>query len=324
MSPLATLFVVVVALYLVECLLIVPEDALVLVEGRRGVWRVAGRAFALGALRKRIVLLSPFAPHVAVLVVPAWSMARALVGSRDAGVRSRAESIERALDDATSGERLRSRIATMRASTARVRWLSVLLFVHLFVLWPALVYWLGLGAIWPAILTELVFLQLLICWSYVRARRALAADGGQSTSVVIFALSPPAAARAMTALTRDVASDVHPVSAALHLCRAEDALEVAARARRATRFGPDAEHATPEAKWFATQWARRLDAMLEETVGVAAVPNAPTHDGESQSYCPRCWTQYTASSGTCAECRDIALASFATNPVTTSTTTKRA
>jgi hypothetical protein len=324
MSPLATLFVVVVALYLLECVLIVSEDALVLVEVRGGAWRIERRAFALGALRKRIVLLSPFAPQAAVLVVPEWRMARALVGLRDAAVRARAELIERALEDATSGERLRSRIATMRARTVRVRWLSVLLFVHLFAVWPALVYGLGIGAIWPAILTELVVLQFLICWSYVRARRALAAEGGQSTSVVIFALSPPAAARAMTALTRDLARDVHPVSAALHLCRADDALTVAAHARRAARFGRDAEHATPEAKWLAAQWERRLDALLEETVGLASVPNAPTHDGESQSYCPRCWTQYAASSGTCAECSGVSLVSFAPTTVMASASTNRA
>ena len=324
MSPLATLFVAVAALYLVECLLIVPDDALVLVEGRRQTWRIARRAFALGAFRKRIVLLSPFAPHAAVLVVPAWSIARALVGLRDAAVRSRGELIERALEDATNGERLRSRIATLRASTVRVRWLCALLSIHLFVVWPALVNWLGIGAIWLAILIELVVLQLLLCWSYVKARRELAGESSRGSSVVVFALSPPAAARAMTALTRDLAGDVHPVSAALHLCRVEDARTFAAHAMRAARFGGEAASATAEAEWFAARWARRLDALLEETVGLASVPSAPAHDGESQSYCPRCWTQYTASTGTCAECSDVPLVSFAPQSTMTTATTRRA
>ena len=324
MSPLATLFVVIVALYLLECLLIVPEDALVLVESRGGAWRIARRAFALGALRKRIVLLSPLAPHVAVLVVPPWRVGRALIGLRDAPARSHAELIDRALEDATSGERLRSRIAALRANTVRLRWLTVLLCVHLLVLWPALVYWLGIRDIWPAILVELVVLQILICWSYTKARRALAREGSHSTSIVIFALSPPAAGRAMTALTRDLAGDLHPVSAALRLCRAEDARTFGAHARRAARFGGEADQATPEEERFAPRWADRLDALLEETIGLASVPNAPTQDGESRSYCPRCWTQYTAANGTCAECSHVALVSFAPRATITSATTRDA
>ena len=324
MSPLATLFTAVVALYLVECLLIVPDDALVLVEGRNESWRIARRAFALGAFRKRVVLLSPFAPHAAVLVVPAWSIARTLVGLGDTAVRSRAELIERVLNDATSGEHLRSRLAALRANSVGIRWLSVVLAVHLFALWPALVSWLGIRAIWPVILIELVVLQCLICWCYVRARRVLAGEGRQSPSVVIFALSPPAAARAMTALTRDLAADVHPASAILRLCPIEDARAFAAHARRTARFRGDDAEGIPEAEWFAARWAARLDALLEETIGLATVPIAPAHDGESQSYCPRCWTQYTAAAGTCAECGDIALVAFAPQPMMTRAESTRA
>ena len=94
MSPLATLFVALVALYLLECLLIVPDDAHVLVEGRKGVWRLAGRAFALGAMRKRVVLLSPFAPHAAVLVVPAWKSARAGRPRRGSSARVRQQATQ--------------------------------------------------------------------------------------------------------------------------------------------------------------------------------------------------------------------------------------
>jgi hypothetical protein len=115
----------------------------------------------------------------------------------------------------------------------------------------------------------------------------------------------------MSALTRDVARDVHPASAILRLCRVEDARTFAAHARRAARFGSDAAQASPEAEWLAARWATRLDALVEETIGLAEVPSAPMHEGESQSYCPRCWTQYTASVGTCAECNEVALLAFA-------------
>ena len=77
MSPLATLFVAALALYFIECVIVVPDEALVLVEARRGRWRIARIGFALGAMARRLVLLPPYAPHAAALVLPAWKGALA-------------------------------------------------------------------------------------------------------------------------------------------------------------------------------------------------------------------------------------------------------
>ena len=370
MSPLATLFVAAIALYLVECLVIVPEDARVLVEMRRGQWRVARHGFGLGALRKRLVLLPPVAPHAAVLVLPAWSvtlapsgftfrdergswraaryeeldrvvaaaasvrwhdgsvathsrrraqwLARTLIALRDAPERSRVGLIETALEDVTSEERVRSRIDALRKESRRVRLSGVVLFAHLFLVWPALVRWLGISVVWPAILLELVVLELLVCWTYVRARHALAAPNGDDhgTSVLTLALSPPAATRAATSLGRDLLGDVHPLAAALQLCGDADAKSLAARALREARFGvagaeASASSRASEQQWFAERWRYCLETLLDRRVGLASIPSAPVRDGESGSYCPRCWTQYSASGGRCAECTDVALHAFA-------------
>ena len=370
MSPLATLFVAVVALYLIECLVLVPEDALVLVEGRRGRWRVARHGFALGALRRRLTLLPPTAPHASVLVLPAWTVSLApsgfghrdergasrsarneeltRVGADGASVRwpggaatlsssrrahwlartldalratrdgARARAIESAIGELTDIAVARSRADELRSMVRSVRLFGVVLFAHLFVVWPAIVYWLGIGAVWPLILVELLVLEVLICRSYVRARRALAATGPAAggASVLTLALSPPAAARAAASLGRDLLGDMHPLTAVLTLCREEDARPLATRALREARFGAagaehDAAALRTEDEWFEARWTKALEGLVDRTVGLSSIANAPARDGESGSYCPRCWTQYASASGRCEECSGLALLAFA-------------
>ena len=370
MSPLATLFGAVVALYLIECVLVAPEGALVLVEGRRGRWRLARHGFALGALHKRVTLLPPAAPQRSILVLPEWTVSLGLAGfayrdphdgaasaryeeltqvATDGGVvrwrggaapvssasrahwlertlsalrdtpeRSRSRAIDKALDELTSAERVRSRVDTLRNAVRLPRLFGLVLFAHLFVVWPVGVRWLGIGLTWPVILVELLVLQTLICHSYVRARRGLRREqlDASGASVLTLALSPPAAARCAGALGRDLLGDAHPLAVVLQLCREEDARAVATSALREARhhlMERDGEASEPNRveAWFAHRWRQSLEALLERTVGLSSIPSAPHREGDSASYCPRCWTQYATSEGRCADCRGLPLLGFA-------------
>jgi hypothetical protein len=75
MSPTAILFIVVAGIYLLDCFLLVPEDALVLAEGHAGRWRVATSGIALGAVRKRAVIAGVLSPGGTNVVLPPWSLA---------------------------------------------------------------------------------------------------------------------------------------------------------------------------------------------------------------------------------------------------------
>src|SRR5438874_420380 len=80
MSALGALFVALIVLYLLECLVIVPDEALVLVEGWDGHWHTSSGGFALGALRRRAILASLLRPNAGVVVVPQWPVALSPTG----------------------------------------------------------------------------------------------------------------------------------------------------------------------------------------------------------------------------------------------------
>jgi len=63
MSTIGALFLALVVLYLLECVVVVPDDALVLVEQRDRHWRVVDAGFALGARRQRPVLVPALRPQ---------------------------------------------------------------------------------------------------------------------------------------------------------------------------------------------------------------------------------------------------------------------
>jgi hypothetical protein len=75
MSPATLLFLVVVGIYLLDCIVLVPENALVLSERNAGGWMVQRAGVALGALRKRAVLAGALAPGRATSVLPHWPLA---------------------------------------------------------------------------------------------------------------------------------------------------------------------------------------------------------------------------------------------------------
>ena len=74
MSPTTILFFVVVGIYLLDCVLLAPEDAVVLSE-RNGGWKNLRSGVALGALRKRAVLAGALAPGRTAVVLPQWPLA---------------------------------------------------------------------------------------------------------------------------------------------------------------------------------------------------------------------------------------------------------
>ena len=75
MSPVTTLFLVLVGSYLLECVILVPDEALVLVEGEVGRWRVLRAGIKLGALRKSAVLAGVLNPARITAMLPSWPLA---------------------------------------------------------------------------------------------------------------------------------------------------------------------------------------------------------------------------------------------------------
>ena len=127
MSTIGALFLALVVLYLLDCVVVVPDDALVLVEERDRHWRVVDAGFALGALRQRLVFVSALRPHAGIAVIPGWTVALAPTGLvfRDATGHSRVLRFEALSAIQTYGESVRCGLGTLRVhSPRRARWLA--------------------------------------------------------------------------------------------------------------------------------------------------------------------------------------------------------
>jgi hypothetical protein len=75
MSPTAILFTVVAGIYLLDCFLLVPEDAIVLAEGYARRWAAAPFGIALGGVRKRAAIAGVLSPGATNVVLPPCSLA---------------------------------------------------------------------------------------------------------------------------------------------------------------------------------------------------------------------------------------------------------
>jgi hypothetical protein len=369
MSPTAILLIVVVGIYLLDCFLLVPEDAIVLAEWRAGRWTVATSGIALGAVRKRAVIAGMLSPGGTNVVLPPWSLALSPKGiawrdsegslqwlpyenldsvrSDDATVRltsdasisvhSRARArhlvsvlvrlrdahhsacaalLERELSRALDERVVREAWTTYRAATTPLRAVSIILFLHLFVAWPLVVWWLGLDLLWPYLFMELVLLLAVTVWQFVRLHRRLFAEAPLDVAAIAsLALSPPAAVRAPTVLARDLFGSFHPLAVVGALGSPEHFALLASRlvrdlAYREENSGSNA-HALAVASWFASRQVAAVNALASRVLGGKPLPDAPEQERHgSTAYCPRCWTQFGSAELACEGCGGLALKSF--------------
>jgi hypothetical protein len=99
-------------------------------------------------------------------------------------------------------------------------------------------------------------------------------------------------------------SGLHPLCVVLALCAPHEASDAAAATLRELEFG------APGAP-TAARWRRTLHQRVAETIGLDALPTEPRREAGSDAYCPRCWTQYAAAAGRCADCDGLCLRPFA-------------
>jgi hypothetical protein len=239
---------------------------------------------------------------------------RALPASKRDG-RIDAE-IKRSLDVRAIEER----VAAFGAATADLRAACTWELVFVFVLTPIAGILYGLVHVWLPLLALLVLAQVFIVWAFVRAHKALFPDerGERRSHVILMSLSPPAAMRALDALSRDLLVEFHPLCVARVMLEEEEFRALAARVLR------DAHHPLPMGREgtdadvvaAAESWRRRSTAALERFVRKQGVPDElwtlpPNREGDDcTTYCPRCLQQFTIPAGKCARCWDLELSTL--------------
>jgi hypothetical protein len=274
MSDEQLLYVVIGALYLIECAAWLPLDELAFVE-RGGAWRMSQPRRVFGGIRLGVVFAWPLPPLGTLLVAGSGKADPAAV---------------------------RERVATYRLRSRSARVASNAVAIYLLAVAPAIATWGGLAA-WPALLIGLGALTSITAALFALAHRRLypGSRTPRISDTILVALVPTVAARAHDRLARPLLSGLHPIAAAAALCAREDFQN------HARRLWREALHPRPGE----TSERVALEKVLRRTgTDPDALSGPPEPHAGSQSYCARCETQYVLAAGRCAECPWMELARF--------------
>lgn len=204
---------------------------------------------------------------------------------------------------------------TLDQLAARLQWprrLATGLFVFLFGVCPAVVWWRGwfpaLLFLGPAMMIQMAALTRLL----VREHRRLYPDAADDRLKLglVAALAPAATIRVPDALTRPAVERFHPLAVAADLLSPRAFAAAAEPVWRDLQFPrlPETPSAEPDAAlildWFRRELGEALRVLcaaqgLEPELWLAAPPASETLH---VSYCPRCHAQFTAVGRTCAAC----------------------
>ncbi|MEW6348156.1 MAG: hypothetical protein AB1646_03785 [Thermodesulfobacteriota bacterium] len=212
-----------------------------------------------------------------------------------------------AADSLLRGHGVRGRIPTSRKT---LRWLCNLLFLHIFLVSPAVMWAFGVAPVMVIFLASVMCgMSVAVSIVYYRAhKRWFPAEGNaRVTHLMTMLLFPPAAVRAADVLGRDLLFRYEPVAVAAVLAERSE-FESMARFRLLDLLHPIEQRSEAE-QWYGNASEQALAEFLA-SVGIkeSALLVAPeSWDEGCVSYCPRCLVQYVIPEGTCADCPGIAL-----------------
>ncbi len=280
MSPLEELYLVLTAIYLVDCLHWVRRDAQVFVaRWKRFELQEGGALF--GNAQAGLNLAWPLPPLGTIYVCEA----------------RRAEG---RYDTRWIAER---RAAADAARALVLPWAHAQLLLC-FVLVPVAIEAIGLVPLLPWLLAALLAVQAggLVAFARAHARLWPGERGPRRGQLAALALSPPGLMRAADLLTRDLFAGRAGLAVACVLLERAPFERLAGRALRAAR------HPAPGDSRELHELERFLRAQRLEPDALDAPPERLGED--CLCYCPRCQTQFVIEAGSCESCSGIALVPF--------------
>jgi hypothetical protein len=271
-----TFFAIVLVVYATECVYRVGHGAIVLSGARRGRWRARiGPMLTLGGKGGASIasLLPPLAT-VALCPLPTPPTDTDLLSK--AAQKTAAKRLDRFFD------------------AVDLVWIGCnTLWLFVWILAPAIVFWRGLAGTWRGLLLSGLGILGFTLFTYWRAHRALYPDARveRRSHTMLMAVSPLGAIRAVDHLAHRLLADTHPLVAAVALCPRAESVRLA----RWLYFAPDRHD----------DHLRRFLESAELWADVIAAPDA----GEAgvTAFCPRCHAQYVRSDGTCSDCSGVNL-----------------
>jgi hypothetical protein len=203
-----------------------------------------------------------------------------------------------------------------------LRLLANSLFLLIFVLAPALLWFLGLQLVWLPLLLVTLTLTGTTATRFHRVHREFfpAAADDRFTQTLILAFAPASTVRASDLLSRPLLENFHPLAVAQVLQSSAAFRALARRSlldlRHPTGFSvPLTPSALATETFFRQTQLEVLETWLrQQQISPAELchPPAPA-DATCHAYCPRCEAQFTTTAATCADCGGLPLIPFS-NP----------
>ena len=232
----------------------------------------------------------------------------------------RAAAVRTVIEDSLDADAVSKRFDEYRARSRRLRVLSNVLFVYLFLLVPPLLWQFGFGKFGLGLLAGMLAQSAVIAVLFRRAHATLypGADEERFKPFLTMMLAPPAAIRAADILARHLVENAHPLAVA----RALSSPETFRRLSRQVLI--DLRHpllpVCPTRDALAAETEEQFRTMMHAAVSafvrksglnpdeLTAAPQ-PAESG-NQSYCPRCGAQFLMIEGVCRDCGDRPLEPF--------------
>jgi hypothetical protein len=290
-------------------------------------WRPAqsGRSLPLDAIREVRAEGKKLLVNGEVwLVAPSTTYARFLARELSHIVQLKPAEREKAVRDlAAAGldpKAVEKRWQNFRAQSRQLRWLGNALFAYVFVLAPAVLWFVGLRLSWLGLLIGLFALAVATATLFRRAHRTLYPDAEDErfTHTLTIALSPANAMRAHDALSRLLLEEFHPLAVANVLLPPDAFSKLARRMLLDLRHPalPDCPSEDTAARRAESYWRSALLEAAEAVLKRSGIqpdelcrPPKPA-DESCRAFCPRCRAQFTSTTGCCADCGGLELVAF--------------
>jgi len=233
----------------------------------------------------------------------------------------RERAIEEKLKAMTDIDAIKQRLSMLRCEAAPLKVASTILFLYTFGLGALLYYLAETGSayhLWVYLGGFAAYWLFAVLTFYSAHRRLYpncVAERRKCCATMI--LSPAAAMRGPSLLSRNLLASYHPVAAAAVVCSQQMFLEFAKPFLLDLQYSmPIAACAENSASLRTEQWFRaRLRIRLCEVLRCVGLDAAdlvkpPAPDPDARSYCPRCQSQFVLDDGTCENCGGLRLKRF--------------
>lgn len=230
---------------------------------------------------------------------------------------AREEIIFQAIRESLDIKKIEQIIKRFRTTSGKLRIYCNVLWFYLFLVCPFLVWYLGFLRVFFPLIPGIILLQYLILSRFHYLYQDLDPGGLQErgTHLLKMSLCPPIAMRAVDIISRDLLDLFHPMAIVTFLCPEKTAQDFIRKVISDLRYPlrPDfSKELYAVSDWFREVFIRIFEEFLvtrEISIDLIMRRNFSPADKHG-SYCPRCYSEYTVSSGQCLDCGGVILLQF--------------